>query len=214
MITDPAVEAYAQAHCSAELPSLQEVAATTSELLARRAGMMVGPLEGGFLAALVALSGATAILEIGTFTGYSALAMASALGPAGRIVTCEVDDAHAGIARRHFAAHDPDGRIELRVGPALETLATLPGPFDMVFIDADKTGYDAYVEAVLPKLSPTGFIAIDNVLWGGRVLPEVVADDADTQALRALNDKLAVDPRVSVVLLPIRDGVTIVRPQR
>jgi caffeoyl-CoA O-methyltransferase len=214
MITEPAVEAYAQAHSSAEPPALQQVAATTAELLGQRAGMMVGHLEGGFLAALVAISGARTVLEIGTFTGYSALAMASALAPGGKVTTCEVSEAHARLAREHFAAHDPEGRIELRFGPALDTLATLPGPFDLVFIDADKTGYDAYVEAVLPKLSANGVIAIDNVLWGGRVLPDVDADDADTRALRALNDKLAADPRVTVVLLPIRDGVTIVRPRR
>jgi caffeoyl-CoA O-methyltransferase len=211
MITDPDVEAYAQAHSTPERPSLQQVAATTAELLGRRAGMMVGPLEGGFLAALVARSGARSVLEIGTFTGYSALSMAAALPPGGRIVTCEVSEEHAALARRHFATHDAIGRIQLRVGPALDTLATLPGPFDLVFVDADKTGYDAYLEAVVPKLAPNGLIAFDNVLWGGRVLPEVEADDADTLALRALNDKLAGDPRFVTVMLPVRDGVTLVR---
>jgi caffeoyl-CoA O-methyltransferase len=214
MITEPAIEAYAEAHSSAPPAGLEEVAATTRELLQRRAGMMVGPLVGGFLAALVELSGARTILEIGTFTGYSALAMAAALGEGGRITTCELDDEHASLARRHFAAHDPDGRIELRVGPAIETIAGLPGPFDMVFIDADKTSYDAYFEAVLPKLGARGFVVIDNVLWGGQVLPEAPAADADTLALRALNAKLAGDPRVSTVMLPLRDGVTIVRPRR
>jgi caffeoyl-CoA O-methyltransferase len=211
MITDPAVEAYAEAHCSAGAPGLEAVAAVTRERMGRRAGMMVGPLEGGFLAALVALTGARTILEIGTFTGYSALSMASALGDGGRVVTCEVSEEHAGLAREHFAANDPAGRIELAFGPALDTIATLPGPFDMVFVDADKAGYDAYFEAVLPKLAPKGFIVFDNVLWGGQVLADNPAHDADTVALRALNDKLAADPRVATVLLPIRDGVTIVR---
>jgi caffeoyl-CoA O-methyltransferase len=210
MITDPAVEAYAEAHCSAGPPGLQAVAAVTRDRLGGRAGMMVGPLEGGFLATLVALSGARTILEIGTFTGYSALSMAAALGADGRVITCEVSEEHARLAREHFAAHDPGGRIELRFGNALATIAELPGPFDMVFVDADKAGYDAYFEAVLPKLAPGGFIVFDNVLWGGQVLGDRPAD-ADTAALRALNDKLAGDPRVTTVLLPVRDGVSIVR---
>jgi caffeoyl-CoA O-methyltransferase len=211
MITEPAIEAYAEAHSSAPPAGLEEVAATTRELLRRRAAMMVGPLEGAFLAALAGLSGARTILEIGTFTGYSALAMATGLGEGGRIITCELDDEHASLARRHFAAHDPTGRIDLRVGPALATIEGLDGPFDMVFIDADKAGYDAYFEAVLPKLSATGCIVFDNVLWGGQVLPDAAADDPDTLALRALNAKLAHDPRITTVMLPIRDGVTIVR---
>jgi caffeoyl-CoA O-methyltransferase len=213
MITDPAIESYATAHSTAESAHLAEVAEATRRITGQRSGMMVGSLEGGFLAALVALSGAESILEIGTFTGYSALSMAPELPPKGRIVTCEVSAEHAALARDHIAASTFADRIEVRLGPALETIAELDGPFDMVFIDADKDSYDDYFEAVLPKLSERGFIVIDNVLWNGRVLDDSDADDVDTLALKALNDKLAADPRVTVVMLPIRDGVTIARPR-
>jgi caffeoyl-CoA O-methyltransferase len=136
--------------------------------------------------------------------------MASALPPGGRITTCDVNETHAAIAREAFASH-PDGqKIELRMGPAADTIATLDGPFDLVFIDADKSSYDVYFEAVLPKLSERGVILIDNVLWRGEVLAGS-SDDADTAALIALNDKLRDDPRVVVAMLPIRDGITIVR---
>lgn len=211
-LTDPAVEAYAEQHTTPLGEHLQEVAATTRDLLGRRSGMMVGHLAGSFLATLVAVSGATRVLEIGTFTGYSALSMAAALPPGGRIVTCEVNEEHAEVARASFAGSPLGDRIELRTGPALDTVAQLDGPFDLVFIDADKTGYDAYFEAVLAKLAPSGCIVFDNVLWSGRVLGDDPTDDESTVALRALNDKLAADPRVRTVLLPIRDGMTIVRP--
>jgi predicted O-methyltransferase YrrM len=211
MITDPDIEQYAQDHTTAEAAHLTEVAAETRRL-SRASGMMVGPLEGGFLAALVGISGAAQILEIGTFTGYSAITMAAALPSGGHIVTCEVSEEHAAISRRHIEASPYADRIELRLGAAIDTVAGLDGPFDMVFIDADKSSYDAYYEAVLPKLATGGFIAFDNVLWSGRVLDDSVAD-ADTVALRKLNDKLRDDPRVEVVMVPIRDGVTLVRPR-
>jgi predicted O-methyltransferase YrrM len=209
MITDPDIERYAQEHTTAEASHLSEVAAETRRL-SRASGMMVGPLEGGFLAALVGISGARRILEIGTFTGYSAITMAAAIPADGRIVTCEVSEEHAAISRRHIDASPYADRIELRLGPAIETIASLDGPFDMVFIDADKSNYDAYYEAVLPKLADGGFIAIDNVLWSGRVLDDGATDD-DTVALKKLNDKLRDDARVEVVMVPIRDGVTLVR---
>jgi caffeoyl-CoA O-methyltransferase len=210
VITDPDVEAYAEGHSTRQADHLASAADETRRRLSDRAGMMVGPLEGGFLAALVGISGATSILEIGTFTGYSAITMAAALPEGGRIDTCEVSEEHAAIAQRHIDASPYADRIHVHLGPAAATVAGLPGPFDMVFIDADKSGYDAYLEAVLPKLSPRGFVVLDNVLWSGRVLDES-ADDPDTAALRTLNDKLRDDPRVEVVLLPVRDGVSIVR---
>jgi caffeoyl-CoA O-methyltransferase len=138
--------------------------------------------------------------------------MAAALPDDGRIVTCEVSEEHAAIAQRHVDASPYADRIDIRLGPAITTIAELAGPFDLVFIDADKAAYDAYYEATLPKLSPRGFILFDNVLWSGRVLTDDQSD-ADTAALRVLNDKLRDDPRVNVVLVPIRDGVSIVRPR-
>jgi caffeoyl-CoA O-methyltransferase len=210
VITDPDVERYATEHSSTEPAHLAALAQRTRDELAQRSGMMVGRLEGALLANLVAVTGAANVLEIGTFTGYSALWMASALPEGGRITTCEVSETHAAIARDAFAGHADGEKIELRMGPAIDTIQSLRGPFDLVFIDADKSSYDAYFEAVLPKLSARGLIAIDNVLWSGTVLAGS-SDDADTAALIALNEKLAADDRVVVVMLPVRDGVTLVR---
>ena len=206
----PELEEYATAHSSPEPPHLAALAERTRTELGGRSLMMVGHLEGALLAALAASTGARSVLEIGTFTGYSALWMASALPPDGRIVTCEVDERHAAIARDAFAGHADGKKIDLRLGPALDTIASLDGPFDLVFVDADKSSYDAYYEAVLPKLSPRGLIALDNVLWRGEVLA-ASSDDADTAALIALNDKIRDDRRVVAVMLPVRDGITLVR---
>lgn len=207
----PEIEAYAVAHTTAEPPHFREVAAaTTSETAFPQ--MMTGTLEGRFLKMLAALVRARLALDIGTFTGYSALSIAEALPPDGRVVTCEVSPEHAAIAQRHFAASPVGDRIDLRLGPALETIATIEGPIDFVFIDADKTAYIDYYEAVLPKLAPTGVIAVDNVLWSGRVLDDH-DDDADTNVLRAFNDHVAADPRVECVMLTVRDGITLIRPR-
>jgi len=206
----PALEDYATAHSVAEPPHLAALAQRTRDELGGRSVMMVGPLEGALLAQLVAVTGATRVLEIGTFTGYSALWMAAALPEGGRIVTCDVSEEHLAIARDAFASSPFGDRVEVRAGPAIETIAALEGPFDLVFIDADKTSYDAYYEAVLPKLAPRGVILVDNVLWRGEVVGPP-SDDADTAALQAFNDKVAADARVVAVLLPIRDGITVIR---
>ncbi len=209
-IVDPNIERYATEHTSAEPPELQAVAAETRERFEGRSGMLTGHLEGAFLRMLVAMTGARRVLEIGMFTGYSAMAMASALPLDGRLTTLDVSEEHAEVARRHIEASPWRDRIEIRMGPALDTLATLDGPFDLVFIDADKTNYRNYYEAVLPKLSDRGLIAIDNVLWSGRVLDDADTSD-DTRAIRELNDSIAADDRVECVLVTIRDGVTLVR---
>ncbi|HEX2043969.1 MAG TPA: class I SAM-dependent methyltransferase [Acidimicrobiales bacterium] len=206
---DPDLDRYATEHSTPEPDLLQRVAAATRESL-DAPGMMVGPLEGRFLEMLVYLSQPRRVLEIGTFSGYSALSMAPALPPGGRIVTCEVDPKAAALARAHFEASPWADRIELRQGPALATLAELEGPFDLVFIDAEKVEYRDYYEAVLPLLSERGVIAVDNVLWGGRVLdPDDPRDD--TKAIAAFNDFVVSDPRVVAVMLTIRDGVTLIR---
>jgi caffeoyl-CoA O-methyltransferase len=208
-IVFPAIEAYAEAHTTAPPDYLEAVAAETRASL-QAPGMMVGRLEGRLLELLVFGTGATSVLEIGTFSGYSALAMAAGLPPGGSIVSCEIDPVHAEFARRHIAASPYADRIEVKVGPAIDTIAGLPGPFDLVFIDADKASYPAYFEAVLAKLSPRGLIVADNTLWSGQIL-DPGDTSADTEALRAFNDKVATDPRVVAVQTTVRDGVTIVR---
>jgi caffeoyl-CoA O-methyltransferase len=208
-IVNPDIERYAAEHTTAEPPELQRLAAETREQFGGRAGMLTGHLEGAFLRSLVALSGARRVLEIGMFTGYSAMAMASALPDDGTLVTLDVSEEHAEVARRHIEASPWRDRIEIRMGAALETLAGLDGPFDFVFIDADKTNYRNYYEAVLPKLSEGGVIAIDNVLWGGAVL-DPSDTSADTKAIVELNDFIASDDRVDAVLVPIRDGVLLI----
>jgi caffeoyl-CoA O-methyltransferase len=210
VIVDPAVDQYATEHADPEPPHLAALAERTRSELGPRSGMMVGRQEGALLAMLVAITGASQVLEIGTFTGYSALWMAEALPAGGRIVTCDVSERHAAIARESFASSPHPEKIDFRFGPAIDTIATLDGPFDLVFIDADKSSYAAYYEAVLPKLRDRGFLVIDNVLWRGEVLASS-SDDADTAALIALNDMIRDDPRVRRVLLPVRDGITLVR---
>jgi caffeoyl-CoA O-methyltransferase len=150
------------------------------------------------------------VLELGTYSGYSALSMASALGEGGEVISCEYSDEHADFAQRHIDATPYRDRIRIVRGPALDSLQTLDGPFDLVFIDADKENYVNYYEAVLPKLSPHGLIAADNTLWSGRVVDDH-PDEATTQALRAFNDHVVADDRVVAVMLTVRDGITLIR---
>ena len=208
-IVHPAVEAYAEAHTTPPSPLLSELAVETERSL-ELPRMMVGPLEGRFLEMLVFATDARRVLEIGTFSGYSALSMAAGLPGGGSIVTCEVDPRAAEVARRFVADSPFRDRIDIRLGPAMETIASLPGPFDFVFIDADKAGYLGYYEEVLPKLAPKGLIAADNTLWSRRVMDPSHGDE-DTVALRAFNDHVRSDPRVVCVQLTIRDGVTLIR---
>jgi len=211
-IADPRVEQYAVEHTTGEPAYFGELAERTREETDAPT-MMVGTLEGRFLAALVAMARPQLVLELGTFTGYSALSMAEALPPGGRIITCDISEKHVALARRNIATSPYADRIEIRVGPALESIAGLDGPFDMVFIDADKQSYLAYYEALVPKLAPNGVIVVDNVLWSGRLLDS--SDDSEaTQALRVFNDHVAADERVEVVMLTIRDGVSLIRHRR
>jgi caffeoyl-CoA O-methyltransferase len=208
-IVEPELEAYAEQHTTAP-PAHLEALATELRATLDNPGMMVGRLEGRYLELLTFALGARSVLEIGTFGGYSALSMAAGLAPGGKIVTCEISEAHAAFARRHIAASPYAGSIDVVVGPAIDTIATVDGPFDLVFIDADKAGYPRYFEAVLPKLAPGGIIAADNTLWSGRIL-DATDQSADTVALRQFNDALAVDSRVVVVQTTVRDGVTLIR---
>ncbi len=212
-VVDPAVEAYAKAHSTPPPAHLLNVAEKTRAAESERAGMMVGALEGRFLEFLVFATRARRVLEIGTFTGYSALAMAEALPADGRIITCELEPSRAEMAQSHFDASPNGGKIELRVGPALDTIAALDGGFDLVFIDADKTNYLNYFNAVLPNLADDGLIAADNTLWFRQVLDESDTSE-DTVALRRFNDAVVADDRVTCVQLTVRDGVTLIRKVR
>lgn len=203
---------YIDAHTTPPSGDLVALEAETRESTSAPQ-MLTGLVEGRFLETLAFTTNAKNVLEIGTFTGYSALSMAEALPPGGRIVTCDISEDHVAIARRHIDASPHRDRIDIRVGPAIDTLKGLDGPFDLAFIDADKTGYLGYYEAIVPKLAPGGVIAVDNVLWSGRVLDGSPPDEADesTRALREFNDHVVADERVECVMLPLRDGVTLVR---
>jgi predicted O-methyltransferase YrrM len=204
------VEQYALEHTSPPTELLASVAERTRTDLADLSGMMVGALEGRFLEVLVFGMGARRILEIGAFTGYSSISMAAGMPPDGKIITCELEPAHIELARGHIAASEYSDRIEIREGPALETIASLDGPFDLVFIDADKGSYLDYYEATLPKLAPRGLLAVDNTLWSGKVL-DTSDRSPSTEAIRRFNDHVRSDPRVICVQLTIRDGITLVR---
>jgi len=206
-LVDEKLEDYAEHHTTPPDGLLAELAEETKATMSAPQ-MLTGPIEGRFLELLVAGTGAKRVLEIGTFTGYSALSMAAALPPSGRIDTLDIEPKHAEVAQRYFDRSPHGDKITLHLGPALETIGSLQGEFDFVFIDADKDNYDAYYEAVLPRLSEGGLIAIDNTLWSGRVLDP---PDETTKLIAALNDKLAADDRVVVVQLTVRDGVTLVR---
>ena len=207
MITDEQVGEYAEQHTTPPDPLLAELAKETYETMSVPQ-MLTGTVEGRLLELLVHASGAKRILEIGTFTGYSALSMAAALSEGGHIDTLDIEPKHAEVAQRYFDRSPHGSKITLHLGPATETIGKLEGEFDLVFIDADKEGYDAYYEAVLPRLSARGLIAIDNTLWSGRVLDP---QDESTEKIAALNDKIAADDRVVAVQLTVRDGVTLVR---
>src|SRR5918994_4434177 len=206
-IADEEIEEYAKQHSTPPDPLLAELAEETYATMSAPQ-MLTGPIEGRFLALLVHGSGAKRILEIGTFTGYAALSMAAALPEGGHIDTLDIEPKHAEVAQRYFDRSPHGSKITLHLGPAIETIGKLEGEFDLVFIDADKENYDSYYEAVLPRLSERGLIAIDNTLWSGKVLDP---PDESSRAIAALNDKLAADDRVVAVQLTIRDGVTLVR---
>jgi caffeoyl-CoA O-methyltransferase len=203
------IEAYAQAHSMPESDLCRALRKATQRRM-ESPQMMVGPLEGAFLKMMTQLVQATSVLEIGMFTGYSALCFAEALPADGRVLTCELDDESAALARRYFARSPIGKKIEVRMGPALETMRHIKGPFDLIFIDADKINYVNYYRRSLDLLSPQGVILIDNVLWDGDVLKHPAPDD-QTAAIQELNRMVATDPRVTAVLVTVRDGVLVIR---
>jgi len=209
----PDLEAYVAAHTTAEGDLFARLRAETQASL-RSPQMQVGQVEGALLRLIVGLVRPRTILELGTFSGYSALAMASALPPGGELLTCDIDPVATAVARRYFAESGLADRITLRMGPALDTIAELAAAgrrLDLVFIDADKHNYVHYWDAVLPLLPVGGLVIADNTLWSGKVLHPSEASD---HAIVRFNARVAADPRVEHVLLSVRDGIMLARKLR
>jgi caffeoyl-CoA O-methyltransferase len=202
---DAAVEQFARDHTEPETDLYVRLREETYRVM-QRPQMQIDVIEGRFLQMLVRLTGAKSILELGMFTGYSALMMAEALPDSGQLITCEIDAKAEAIARRYFAESPHRDKITIRMGPALETIKTLTGPLDLVFIDADKPNYANYYEACLPLVKPGGLIVADNVLWSGKVLNPQEADD---HAIVAFDHLVQSDPRVENVCLTVRDGMML-----
>ncbi len=203
--------AYAAAH-SKQPDEVLKALSTETLGTGRAAGMQIGPDQGALLTMLAQLVEARFAVEVGTFTGYSSICIARGLEPDGRLLCCDVSEEWTSMARRYWERAGLADRIELRLAPAAETLAALPREphVDIAFIDADKGGYITYWEELVPRMRPGGLIAVDNVLWSGRVV-DSSGNDADTVAIRAFNDHAAADARMNVVVLPVGDGVTLAR---
>jgi caffeoyl-CoA O-methyltransferase len=209
---DDTLQAYLVAHSVREIPAQSELREATRTH--PHAGMQIGPEQGQLMALLVRLTGARRCIEVGVFTGYSALTVALALPADGYLLACDVSDAYTRVGRPFWEAAGIAAKIDLRLGPAVRTLdgciaAGEAGRYDFAFIDADKSSYDAYYERCLQLLRPGGLIAIDNVLWGGSVARP--STDTDTRALQDLNDKLHRDERIDIAMLPVGDGLTLAR---
>lgn len=202
---------YVVEHGTPPDPVLEALAQETAEL-GGISIMQVAPEQGAFLTLLARMLGASRAVEVGTFTGYSALCLARGLPADGHLLCCDVSEEWTAIARRHWEKAGLADRIELRIAPALDTLRALPDEphLDLGFIDADKPAYGDYYEEILRRLRPGGVVAVDNVLWSGNVVNPDATDD-NTRAIRAFNDAVAADERVEVVMLPIADGLTLAR---
>ncbi|MFI6072606.1 O-methyltransferase [Actinoplanes sp. NPDC051343] len=204
------ISEYLLAHCTPADDVLRDLAAETRSAFPDQAGMQVSHDEGELLTLLVKLSGARNAVEVGVFTGYSGLCIARGLPADGHLLACDVSEEFTGVARRYWERAGLTGRIELRIAPALDTLKALPGEeaFDFAFIDADKLGYRGYYEELVPRMRPGGLLVLDNVLRGGNVIAGTRPADI---AIREINDAIVADPRIESVMLPVRDGVTLVR---
>jgi caffeoyl-CoA O-methyltransferase len=208
----PEVHEYLVAHGTPPDAVQQALIEETREKLGGWSMMQVAPEQGAFMTLLARLVGARRAVEVGTFTGYSSLCIARGLPEDGWLLCCDTSEEWTAIARRYWERAGVDHKIELRIGPGLETLRALPHEetLDLAFIDADKGGYQGYYEEILRRLRPGGLILVDNVLWAGRVADPTAAD-ADTLAIRRFNDAVAGDERVDVVMLPVADGLTLLR---
>ena len=205
----PEIEAYAEAHSWAESDICRALREDTYRSM-ESPNMVVGPLEGAFLKMMVQIVQAKHVLEVGTFTGYSALCFAEALPADGQVMTCDIDTYAVALAKIYWAKSPYGAKIHARLGPAVETLDTLSGPFDVIFIDADKINYVAYYRRALELIAPSGVILIDNVLWSGDVMQSKDIDPS-TAAIQELNRIIATDRTVHAVLVTIRDGIFVVR---
>jgi caffeoyl-CoA O-methyltransferase len=204
------ISEYVLAHCTPADDILRDLAAETRSTFPGEAGMQVSHDEGELLTLLVKLSGARRAVEVGVFTGYSGLCIARGLPADGHLLACDVSEEYTAMARRYWERAGLTGRIELRIGPALDTLRALPAEeaFDFAFIDADKLGYRGYYEELVPRMRPGGLLVLDNVLRGGNVIAGTRPADV---AIREINDAILADQRVESVMLPVRDGVTLAR---
>jgi caffeoyl-CoA O-methyltransferase len=208
---EPAIEAYANAHSNPPDDVQQALVAETARL-GPRARMQISSLQGSFMELFVRAIGARRAVEVGTFTGYSALSVARGLPDDGHLLCCDVSEEWTSIGRRYWEQAGLAAKIDLRIGPAIDTLRALPAGehFDVGFIDADKPSYGAYFDELVPRFRHGGVLMVDNTLWSGRVADQS-DDDPDTAAMRAFNDKVAADERVMTVLLPISDGLTLLQ---
>ncbi|MGH9171938.1 MAG: O-methyltransferase [Acidimicrobiales bacterium] len=206
------ISEYAGAHSSAPDEVQIALQGVTRERTGRAAGMQIGDDQAVLMETIARAMGARRALEVGTFTGYSALAVARGMGPEGRLLCCDVSEEWTAIAREYWQLGGVSERIELRIGPAIDTIRALPDDeqFDLAFVDADKTGYGAYYDEIVPRLRSGGLLLADNTLQAGRVL-DPAATDESVVAIRSFNDKAATDPRTRVVLLPIGDGLTFIQ---
>ncbi len=208
-LVSPEIEAYAEAHSMAESGICRALREETYRRM-ESPQMIVGPLEGAFLKMMVQIVGARRVLEIGMFTGYSALCFAEALPQDGAVITCEVDDDSAALARKYFSLSPIGHKIEIMMGPALETMQNLSGVFDLIFIDADKKNYAHYFRRALDLLSASGVILIDNVLWNGEVIKQPPPDE-QTFVIQEVNRMASTNAGLSAVLVTIRDGILVVK---
>ena len=211
-VNDEAIVAYATAHSTPPDEVQQRLIDATTEAVGDFSMMQISPLQGAFMSILAGVLQPKLAVEVGTFTGYSALAVARALPPGGRLICCDVSEEWTAIGRTHWEDAGVADRIDLRIGPALDTLRALPAEraVDLAFIDADKPSYGDYYEELLARLSPTGVILVDNTLWSGAVLDDAATDD-NTVALQEFNAMVAADPRSEVAQLPVGDGVSVIR---
>lgn len=207
----PEIHEYLVAHGSAPDAVQRDLIAATAAL-GGVSMMQIAPEQGAFMTMLASLLDVRLAVEVGTFTGYSALCLARGIRPGGRLICCDVSEEWTALARPAWTAAGVDDRIELRIAPALDTLRALPADsvIDLAFIDADKPNYGAYYEELLARLRPGGLILVDNVLWGSAIVDGEVTDE-NTVALREFNDAVAQDDRVSVVMLPLGDGLSLIR---
>jgi caffeoyl-CoA O-methyltransferase len=209
---DPALHDYLIAHGTPPDEVLRDLIDQTRARFGDRAGMQIDPAQGALMTVLTRVIRPAFAVEVGTFTGYSSTCIARGLPPGGRLLCCDVSEEFTSLARETWARAGVDDRIELRLGPAIDTLRSLPDEprIDLAFIDADKGGYLDYYEAIVERASPGALVVVDNVLWSGRVVDPSDRDD-DTEAIRRVNDHIAADPRVEVAMLAVGDGLTLAR---